>query len=77
MTGTRTWTAISSDVSGRNRSVSRFVGHVDHTDAADEYRKNHKGRQLEALMPGEIEVTTYNNKFMAGPLGWRYSSKGQ
>ena len=63
MMAQRTWTAVSSDELGRSRRSDRFVGHVDAPLAARDFREKNAGRQLEALMPGVIEVTTYDRVY--------------
>ena len=63
MMAQRTWTAVSSDDLGRSRRMDRFVGSFDAPKAAQDFRARHTDRQLEALMPGVIEVTTYDRVY--------------
>lgn len=62
MMAQRTWTAVSTDDLGKGRRSDRFVGHVDAHMASREFQDRFGDRQLEALMPGVIEVTTYQNQ---------------
>jgi len=56
----RIWTIVSS-TEKRDRTVTKFIAGMDSKTASAEFLKKYPDHILEAIMPGEINVITYDS----------------
>lgn len=56
----RIWTSVSLDGESRETSTHRFFAGYDYRQAESTFQEAHPGARLVVLMPGEIELRTYD-----------------